>query len=1054
MKSPLLLLLLILPAAAAPSYGFGLQAMNSDVSTTTDYLFGMSLIADGSNIINIQSGATAAIDLPSDYTGRLTSGSVACSLTGWGDPFASTNPTPSCSISGNTIAITNLFTKAYALNYQFDFTLQVSSIRNPLASGVTGNFYFYLYATSGTISITATGVGISAATMTCSLTTSPTTINQNGYLQLQFLTPEFTTSSTLQIDFGYYWPQANPQSQQIVPDTAAVVCTAVANAGASIVCSFSSVGTSTFTGSISSLVSTNLTATAVTFQFGPVVTPPTTKTQGSFLVIAKTGGKTMSQCTVSASGMTAGTLTAPLLTPVTRTVNSVTDLSVQFTVNANIVATDTITVTFPSEISLSSFYQVYLPSTSFTVTSPTVNGQAITVSGGVAASNSSLTLTFMQIVNPPSELATSAFQISTARSGSTMDSLASSLTYAASRATIAAASLSASSLQIGVITSYTVQFTLGQPLTASSAIVVGLTTALQGTVTGCSPSPCTVNSIAVTFTNVATAVGASSSLSLTGAVNPLAIGTTNSLTLYTLYSSAQSNSFVEYINTGLTVDLVARIIPAGNIAVTSTSPVVSYSPASFSFTVTNANQLPANVNAKISIPPEVGVSASQVSCQAASTAVACSYDSATRTVTFSSISASTVAVGGLASLPLVVTNLVNPPTTTATSSFGVFLVNTLGQTVEYQTSGVTFACTQAASFYSLNLLANNSVNSAPTSLSVSFRITASSYTNSSLLVLTFPSLVNIQLANCLAVSGNLASVSCSSNANKLQALLLYSSLDTATATQFTLAPYTNYPSLQPFTLQVDLFASIGQTSKLNSDSVSFQNTGVGAITVASSSFSNPTLFSNTNLNFQIGAVSGLPFSYLMVSFPGEFGTASASCSLPSGLSCSLSGSSLNITASTSFSLPLTVAISNLVSPSISPSSNVYLQTFSSSGYLMDSSTAIYFQTSCTLPCKGCSSFSQPSVCTSCYSNSSLVSGQIYLNSSACVAVCSAGLFLDTPSNSCLLCTSPCATCASASACYSCVSSYFLLNSSCLSSCPFGYYGFNGHCLVCSSAIFC
>jgi hypothetical protein len=522
-----------------------------------------------------------------------------------------------------------------------------------------------------------------------------------------------------------------------------------------------------------------------------------------------------------------------------------------------------------------------------------------------------------------------------------MDTLTTSLTYSATRASLVGAYLSASNLQLGVTTTYTLQFTLGQPLASDSAVVVGLPPSYQAKVAGCSPAPCSVLTATVTFTSVPTSVGSVVVLTLTGVVNPTSIGSTPSLTLYTLFKAASPTSFVEYTNSGLTVSLVARLIPSANIAIASTSQVVSYFPASFTFTVTNVNQLPANTYAKIYIPVEVGVSASQINCQAGGSAVSCSYDSTTRMVTFSSISASTISVGALSSIPLVVNNLNNPSSTTPTSSFGVYLLNSLDQVVEYQSAGLTFTCSQAANFYAINMILNNTVNSAPTSLSVSFSITASNYVNSSLLAITFPALINIQLASCSALSSNLVSVSCSANGNKLQALLSYSSLSTSTSTQFTVSPYLNYPSLQPYTLTADLYADIYQNSKLctNVNTPSFfQNTAVGQITLASSSFSNSILMESTNLNFQVSAVRGYPFGYLVVSFPHEFGVSTATCSLPAGITCTVQGSSVVINSTTSISLPLVAAINGLTVPSFSPSSSLYLQTFTSTGYLMDSNT--------------------------------------------------------------------------------------------------------------------
>lgn len=183
--------------------------------------------------------------------------------------------------------------------------------------------------------------------------------------------------------------------------------------------------------------------------------------QGSFLITAKNSGKTMSQCTSSVSGMTHGSLTTPQLSSTSTTVNSNSDLSLSFIVNTNIVSSDKITVTFPAQISLTGLAQIYIPSTNTYINGPTINGQTINVTGAVASSNTSLTLTFKQIVNPSSELSTSTFFIETTRNQYSMDSLSTSLTYTATRAAISGASLTASNLQIGVSTTYTVQFTLG-----------------------------------------------------------------------------------------------------------------------------------------------------------------------------------------------------------------------------------------------------------------------------------------------------------------------------------------------------------------------------------------------------------------------------------------------------------------------------------------------------------------------------------------------------------------------------------------------------------------
>jgi hypothetical protein len=208
---------------------------------------------------------------------------------------------------------------------------------------------------------------------------------------------------------------------------------------------------------------------------------------------------------------------------------------------------------------------------------------------------------------------------------------------------------------------------------------------------------------------------------------------------------------------------------------------------------------------------------------------------------------------------------------------------------------------------------------------------------------------------------------------------------------------------------------------------------------------------STNLNIQISATSAALFSYLAVSFPFEFGVSGVGCSLGIGFTCSIQGQSVIINSSNVIALPLIFTVNNLTAPSFSPSSNIYIQTKNSNNFLMDSNTQIFFTTSCTLPCRTCTT--PTTSCSSCYTNTSLVSAQIYLNASNCVSVCGTGLYLDSSTNSCTICPSPCATCLSISICYTCTNS-FLYNSSCVLACPFGYYGFNNMCLVCNSAIYC
>jgi hypothetical protein len=200
-------------------------------------------------------------------------------------------------------------------------------------------------------------------------------------------------------------------------------------------------------------------------------------------------------------------------------------------------------IEFPSTIPLSGLTSIYVRNGDVQINSPVVSGQQINITGVTAYQKDLINITFSNINNPTSELVTSTFQISSVRNGYFMDALASSLTFSATRATITSAAISSTSVQIGVTSSYTITFTLAQPL-GNPQVVVGLPTMFQGLVGSCSPSPCSITSTEVSYNISATTVGSSVSLVLSNVVNPYTLGTTTSLTLYTLHDRTKSTSIV------------------------------------------------------------------------------------------------------------------------------------------------------------------------------------------------------------------------------------------------------------------------------------------------------------------------------------------------------------------------------------------------------------------------------------------------------------------------------------------------------------------------------
>lgn len=147
--------------------------------------------------------------------------------------------------------------------------------------------------------------------------------------------------------------------------------------------------------------------------------------------------------------------------------------------------------------------------------------------------------------------------------------------------------------------------------------------------------------------------------------------------------------------------------------------------------------------------------------------------------------------------------------------------------------------------------------------------------------------------------------------------------------------------------------------------------------------------------------------------------------------------------------------------------SIVVRSLNGSGAEMDLGTLLYL-----LSCRDSSNTSSLNNCRTCYANGSCVScysaDGFYLNASSCVTDCGyATAFLTYPSNSsfiCTSCTGNCYTCTSATACLTCLASYYYYqNQSCLSFCdPAGHvvdpagsiycrtcYGTD--CVACSSA---
>lgn len=104
---------------------------------------------------------------------------------------------------------------------------------------------------------------------------------------------------------------------------------------------------------------------------------------------------------------------------------------------------------------------------------------------------------------------------------------------------------------------------------------------------------------------------------------------------------------------------------------------------------------------------------------------------------------------------------------------------------------------------------------------------------------------------------------------------------------------------------------------------------------------------------------------------------------------------------------------------------------------------------CDYPCLTCNTAISTSTCTSC-----IASTNLYLQDSSCVASCGDGFITnpDTSIKTCLACDNSCKTCqTSITNCISCNAGSGLLNNACLTTCPSGYF-MNSNTNTCDACV--
>lgn len=215
-------------------------------------------------------------------------------------------------------------------------------------------------------------------------------------------------------------------------------------------------------------------------------------------------------------------------------------------------------------------------------------------------------------------------------------------------------------------------------------------------------------------------------------------------------------------------------------------------------------------------------------------------------------------------------------------------------------------------------------------------------------------------------------------------------------------------------------------------------------------------------------------NYLMLTFPSQY-SSNITISSNAQLTNQLGPRYFNLSISNT--QPITVSIwgfTNVIGSAIVIEAFSFSQAGSFVSYqIASNANTVQYNlsalTNCTFPCKICSS-SNNSACLQCYSSATT---QFYYydpvaNKCVSPSSCSSTTFPNATLSSCVSCPIQCLTCTSLTSCQSCAANYFLLNGTCLTDCPSGYYPINpsqicapcdssnnsAHCLTCITLNLC
>ncbi|CAD8044013.1 unnamed protein product [Paramecium primaurelia] len=1007
----------------------------------------------------------------------------------------------SCSYVSNTrIIVRNYFIKDYTnVDYDktegFTFIIELKSILNPAYSGKydspiqisimsSSNTLLEQCPNGGTQPTVNPGVG------TCSGDGQQFKVNsQNTDISLQmFVKNILIVESYLIVKYTRNW-QIDKITKEMIPGS--ITCQLYAN---NIFISGTTCTKDATNLQIKSTLGTGFNGQNITLVINGVNSPSSTTPDGSFILQTyNSNNKLIDECSLSTiSGWVPNVVVLSSMTW-TNVVNQVERLNVQFQLNSQILIGDTIQITIPKELKISSTILTQIrDSRSYFFTSPinspsfTITDQLVTITSSKAFSSTltNILLTFVNVVAPPSIKPSSTVAISTYRGSYIIDKSISSLTITASNGVINSVSIIALNKVINQLSDYDFVIVLTNPLSSDGYLIIQFPTQFDLTqITKIQnyqinsqtyDAQYSVSSQRLIISSLYSSdIAASTQIKfqISQIKNQFSANISNSFTVQSYYSKSTEDFLVDQHTTFQMSSFASGSLDSNSISI-KVDNYITGQLDNYELSLINTNTITALGYIIVNFISDFTMSGNPTSCLINGISSTCTSTTTNtiKIITSTSISSNTnikLKINSFISNPITLQLFSNVVTIKTYDDQDLLIDSGQGGNIQMLYLS-TFSLTLSSRASQMNGVKNTYT------FNINFQVTQ---INGIYLIIDIPNDLSIDLQSCQSISPLQTNLPCSISNSKLQIQLLCSTCSSIIKNidyKISTNQIINPSSFKPVTISSahtiqDLTNELTKQSQLK-DSLTITNTQTNSIKSFTQTYENGYLNQLDNYLFTIEVNNQLSDNFkIVINIPVDIkvfqSTETTPTSLqniqnlPNDVSISINSQSIIITGYSGSKIStFSFKIMNLQNPNSATISTYFsINTYDVQiiqDYQMDTSQLGTYNHKCTLPCKDCDS-TILTKCTNCYdsSRSNLVQSKIYFmsNSNTCITDCYSidGYYVTSGEYICKQCNPECKKCKDINSyCLECNGTYKFLNNKCLESCPKTYYNNQQVCQNC------